>query len=217
MVGKKNQKNKFIKGVSTKQVSTIVKKTLLNNNVVELKKHRYQLNSNLSTTAQFYPLLNASAQGDSDLEQRIGNRIKLKSIRITGNLIQGDTYNIIRMVLFIWNDDNTSGKNPPVDGNIFDDTSTVFGRQYGELASASTNPSRKVIQVLGDKRVVLTATNNVKQFSFRKTFKIGKDVTFGSDSVSTGVGIPHLMIITDSSAITHPAVNFYSVCHYNDI
>ncbi len=163
---------------------------------------------NTSTTSSTTPTFNAFtniAQGDTNLT-RDGNEILIKRVRLNFSMAAADTTNIIRLILFYWNNDTT----PAVEDLFIDGA--------GDVNSTLLNHNQNA-RILFDKRIALSSTgaNNVVLFSYDKKYKKGVKVEYNS-STSTDVhrNSLHLMNVSDSGAATHPALAWRGTIEFND-
>lgn len=222
---KKNQRavaqqissNHFAKKRTVKVVKKEVKKALMKNSLIELKRQRTQSGATLSTTPAIINLFTGNTQGLGDLNVRVGDRLRMQKLDISGRFTYGDSTQIIRAIVFLWHDDSTVGMNPPTDQQLLDDTTSNDAVLYGDINNDGSNPKGKKFQILYDKRFYLNQVSKPQiDFQFKRTWKYGKTVGF-SAGASTGLGIPYLLLVSDSSVASHPSYYMNVKIHYNDL
>nr|WAE42312.1 MAG: capsid protein [Cressdnaviricota sp.] len=152
------------------------------------------------------------SQGVAD-SQRTGDVIFIKSVSIHGNFICADATQMFRTILFRWRPDNAI--DTPSVAKLLQDTSSL------PWASAINETSLQAgkINILHDKTyaMVLNTQSGVKQFSWKfYGKKLGKKkIAFNSGAV-TGMDQLYMLIISDSLAVAHPAINFNCRTIYSD-
>lgn len=148
----------------------------------------------------------AISQGDTNLT-RDGNRIWIKSISVSFELVRADTTNIFRIMFVQWLPDNgTSG-----------DAVT-----YGEITTAGSYPLADMyntqfgskFRVLYDKTHKISAddTSKVIHFSLRPAVR---KLNYNGTATS-GTGHVYAILMSDSSAVSHPQVNGYVRVKFTD-
>lgn len=202
------------KAITKRSIKQEVRKALNSSSVTEIKRHRSLQNAGVDNVTTYLNLLNANANGTSDLTQRIGDRICITKIEVALSGLLADTTNILRVIMFIWYDDNNL--NPPNDSQVFDDTATTTGRIYGGINYDGLSPKGKRMRILYDKRIALSSSRPYLSWNVTKAYKRGIDVQFTAGG-SSGVGIPYLAFLSDSSAAAHPTVIAYARVMYSDV
>lgn len=212
---KGNKKITKKSGVITKSnFKAVLKKALGDNSVAELKRFRVDSGNTVSSTASLVAIISGMTQGITDLNSRVGDKITLRSLRMRGNLVIGDTTNIMRLVLFLWNED--SSVCAPSAASILDDTTSASTQLYCDFNKDGDNVKNKKFHVLYDKRFTLSASRNIINVDVHKEFKTGYQCGFIAGA-GTGIGMPYLLICSDSVAITHPAYYLNFALTYSDL
>ncbi len=174
------------------------------NGLQENQYHSVSLATTASSTVTFTALLNI-AQGDTNLT-RDGNEIIVKRIRLNFSLAAADTTNIIRIVIFWWDNDRV-----PTLADLYIDGT-------GDVDSVLVNQNKNA-RVLKDKSFTMSTTgsNNVVKYKYDKAYKKGIRVEYNS-STSTDVhrNQLYLMRVSDSGAASHPVFNLKGVIYFND-
>lgn len=166
--------------------------------------------SNVSTAGTFYNLSDIT-QGASDIT-RIGDTALPKTLQIRHIIVGADVpANVMRMIIFRWMM-NTASDVPGVDEIL----EVGSSGQYTLAAYSFHNRDR--FNVLLDKTWVTNpnaaAENNVQHHTeFMKMAK--KPIKYQAGTVDGQFKIL-MLIISDSSAITHPTIQFTSRLTYTD-
>ena len=144
--------------------------------------------------------------GDSN---RVGDKINIKSMVIRGTLTEADTKNIVRIVIFQWYPVDSASI--PVASQILASTGT-----WG-IVSPFIHDTRNQFGILVDKIYNLNSVSlPYRPFEIRVPLKYAKkQIGFNAAGL---FGSNHILalIITDSSASTHPTVSFYTRVYYTD-
>jgi len=173
----------------------------------EMKFFRAGLNTTTSNVPVVSSLSNIS-QGDGS-EERIGNVITPIEMKLRLDLIIADSTNIIRFVIFRWNDSDTTA---PVAGDIF-----AAGLSGGVDTSSFYNDENKDrYRIMYDRTFVGSNTaDSIRQFT-TKTIKLSKQIRYTSDAVVTGTGKYYQLNMSDSAVVTHPTLIWYTQTKYSD-
>lgn len=153
----------------------------------EIKMKDYNESVFVSTTGHMEAITLIS-QGQTSLT-RIGDQITLDKIEYRFFLLYGDTTNLVRFVLFQWNDSV-----PPVLTDIFQDPVTYpVSTQYNR-----DNQGSKVLKILKDETFILNSTSQpLKTSNWVLNFK--KKIIFESGT-TTGVGHIYYAFVSDSTS-----------------
>ena len=145
-------------------------------------------------------------QGDT-IETRDGNQIKITSCFIGGNVVAGDSTNIVRLTLIRWKPNST-----PTADLIYEQTAIGSG---GAMFSDFNHDYRSDFVVLKDKFITVESSNGQLQKMF--TLRAGKQPkTTYNDSATSGANKLFLIACSDSLAASHPTVTFWCDIKYID-
>lgn len=217
---KKSAKSKSTapnKASLVKLVDNRIKSARNNPSIFEQKRNRVALTAlSASTTLYVNNLTSGISQGTSDLSSRVGDQIRINNIRIDGDLLIGDTTNVVRVMLIFWHQPSSTD---PAAGDIFDDSTSATTKLFGELDwdGRSSGSGSSKFTVLYDKRYFLSATRNYRGISIRKSWKQGKLVQYIGGSSTVMDNALYLCILSDSSAASHPTLNLYGTIRYSDV
>lgn len=131
--------------------------------------------------------------------QRVGTKIHLQTIRIRGSFLVADTTNVVRMLVFRWHVDNNS--DVPSSSELFDSGSDVY--------SGVTRFAPNRFTILHDEMFALDAFHVIKKYD--RTVSLQSLCTFSSGTA--GIGHVYVSMISDSTAVPHPAAVWdYQIC-----
>jgi len=195
---------KDAKSVSKSEVKQIVKSLL--KEVQELKLFIVQGTSTSTDYNGACTDLSAIPQGDTDIT-RDGDRVQLMEWSFRWAAVVGDAYNLVRVVLFQWTPDTASVTPSP--SNVIQTTGTI-----NAPLSYKSIDFVKNVHVLYDKTVFVDTYHPVmvNQVLIRRFHDKQMQFT-GATSRTNGLFI---LYISDSAAVTHPAINYYSTIRYTD-
>jgi len=160
-----------------------------------------------------------TSQGTSDPDttytnNRIGDKISWNSLTIRGSIVGADDWNVVRIMLVQWKEDDQS--DPITFGNVLEDTTrpwkSAYNHDYGFKFS-----------VLYDRRFRVANNtagqgNNLVNFMIRKKPRgrfMARTIKYVGSTVY-GRGKLFLMMVTDSTAGSHPSIDYYSRLSYTD-
>jgi hypothetical protein len=140
---------------------------------------------------------------------RIGDKIIPKKLQIRINCLQGDVTNDIRIIIFRWKV-HTTFASPSISGTILQNVSTVDAPR-----SAYYHDFEPAFDVLYDKRFTLNTYDPVKDLDLE--FKLPESKPIQMVAAGTN-GINHLYmgIVSDSGAVVHPTLYYYSRVDFVD-
>jgi len=144
-----------------------------------------------SSTMSFVDLT-TPAQGTAS-NQRIGTSINLREVLIKGNVIVGDTTNVVRFLVFRWLVDNNS--DVPGADELFDSATDVY--------SGTTRYDPKRYKILFDKMYLLNAYHPSRLMDIK--IDLGDSLATFSSGTS-GQNHVYCATISDSTAIPHPTL-----------
>jgi hypothetical protein len=143
-------------------------------------------------------------QGDTD-SSRDGDHIKLHSIWCNGAVNYSDTTNVIRLIIFRWNQDDSSAA-PTV--NDITQTFSPFSPIHRD------NERAKKFDVVYDHLFgVANVGPGIQVFQWRK--RMQSIVAFQA-TANTGTGHLYAFVISDSSATPHPGLSLIWRTYYTD-
>lgn len=156
-------------------------------------------------------IVNNPAQGDTDINRQ-GDKLRMLSLTIRGNLIIGDSTNVIRMVIFQW----YSGSNsiPLEDVTEASDSS---GRQW---MSPYKHDHAGKFKILYDKTFNMTNVGDNAQIVFKKTVNFrGKNayVELNNGTTTVNTNAVYVSFVSDSAAVSHPTLNYYYRLRFTDV
>ncbi len=146
--------------------------------------------ASIDNTGTMYSL-DSVAQGTGD-QARTGNNSHVKEIWYHGQVVNGDTTNTFRFVLFRWNDNTTATAS-----DLF--TSSNYSTSYYNVINIKSGK----LQILADR--VISAPY-VKMHEIIR-LKQNHPIQWGGSSASPAInGALYLFIVSDSTAASHPNV-----------
>lgn len=163
-----------------------------------------------STAAQLIALTTIS-QGDTDTT-RTGDKIRALTLTVKGNLICADTTNVVRLLIVCNYNGGTSSTLQD-----FLEAGDTTGYQWMSLRSHDRVGK---YAILWDRTFNLSTAGSKYQACFKKTIKLSKkmsEITYSSGGTSPLMNSLYLIAISDSSAVTHPTMNYYARLRFTDI
>lgn len=154
----------------------------------------------------------APTQGTADANQRVGDKVKLRSSRISIKMTCGDTVNFVRIILFQWYP-NTNLSVPTV-GTILFDISTADRA----IVSPYVFDYQNQYHIIYDKVFTLATTGNnyIRTVTFKPNLKyVKKGIEFTAASVN-GSNKLYMIAISDSVLDPDPSVFAYWRVFYDD-
>jgi len=147
-------------------------------------------------------------QGDG-VSDRNGDAIKLKRLRVRLHLIGADSTNVIRAIIFRWN--NNDGTTVPVIGDVLQTLSTASQYQY-------TSDRQNEFHIVADKTFTfsLNGTNAKDWIIAYYGRKLGKKSLTFNAALTTGTDMLYLLLLSDSVAAPHPTVGGTCRLEYTD-
>lgn len=194
---RKSFRKRQTKGKLTKSQAVAVKRMISSNDNKkhEVKYFDLEVDSSPDYSGAVVDLM-AISNGDTDIT-RDGDSIYIKSVQWRFVNALADSYNIVRMLFFQYNQDNT----PTVDDIL---SPTWTGDPMG-VHSPYRHDTKSTYKILSDRTVLLDAddataltTGYLKSgFRTRKVQYIG--------GTTTGINKIWLLVITDSSSVANPS------------
>jgi len=147
-------------------------------------------------------------QGDG-VSDRNGDAIKLKRLRVRLHLIGADSTNVIRAIIFRWN--NNDSTSVPVIADVLQTLNAVSQYQY-------TSDRQNEFHIVADKTFTfsLNGTNAKDWIIAYYGRKLGKKSLIFNASLTTGTDMLYLLLLSDSVASPHPTIGGYCRLEYTD-
>jgi len=217
---KKTNKKTYKKSVPA-SVKKYVAKAI--DNSIEDKQYTESLSTNFGSISSGWNEVAVTqlTQGDG-MGQRVGNRIKVKSLEIKGviasgseNSVADDPYNVVRCIIATWNDKQTSpcatsalGIDSAIN-NITNGKGYLRRKYYDKFIPLSVASS---CGTDNDKFVP-----NLKGFHYYKRFKKPLFIQFTSDTNDYPNQTLAISMVSDSGVVLNPGfVNGYISMRYED-
>lgn len=168
-----------------------------------------RVGDSISYSGTIYALTNV-AQGTTDSD-RVGDRIYIKSVQVRWNMKIADVYNQCRVILFQWDQDNSGLTMQRLLAG------TLVGTNNAPLAPYAHDFS-KDRRILYDKSFILDGVDKVAETDTTYVTRgfMDRRIQYYSGSSTTGNGFLFLAVISDSSAINHPTLDFVAKVTYTD-
>lgn len=164
------------------------------------------INSGSSTSvgvAQMTAIPQSSTGAQSD-NTRVGDVVKITSFQFRFGLKLADDYNLVRIIFFQWLSDST-----PVGSDILLSTSYPLYSPY-------TADNRNLYKILYDRTVVLDANKPVVYEHKFLSRGFVKKMHWTAGSATAGSNHIWYLNVSDSGAISHPAVELFTRVNYID-
>lgn len=200
----KRQRN-AINTRSERKIAKVCKQVIQQHEAQEVEKKYHDLAAapgGAGSTGVFYSFTSTIPEGTGS-EQRIGQQVTVKSLQVRYRLLYQDTTNLMRVIIFRWFQQGT-----PSLSQILQDTVTV------PWISPTNRLLSEFINVMYDNLVTLDATNNF-QYVDKIFIKKNMNVTF-DDAGNPDYGHVYMLVLSDSAAIPHPTIEFYSRVRFTD-
>lgn len=197
------RKKKFSRKPSkrlTRAVKTIITKSS------EKKTKVYQNTTTVDNTGYLLKL-NEISQGDGD-SNRNGDQVCIRSVQINFNAYLADTTNFVRFIAFQWYP-SSSLAYPGIGDILVDSINYPFMSPYN-------HDKRFMFKILRDKLVKLDTDNPTQMVKFFIKGGFKRKIQFiETSSVNYTNGI-YILMVSDSSAATHPTVLYSGKLNYSD-
>lgn len=181
----------------TKKIQSVLNKNM------ELKKviltQSFDIPANTAGNNRIVEFSNNINQGDGII-QRTGNKIIITSVHVEGFLNVADDYNNVRVLLLLMKDPSQQFDGMPFNGYPTDNTVTVLADRFITLSNAGSRSKRFLLRKI-----------------FRSGNRKGLEVQYSS-SVGTSVTKNNLklVLISDSTAASHPTFTGVTKCYFSD-
>lgn len=192
------------------QVKTIARRVLRNQ--LEWKQYDTFNNFTAGWSGYVFTLANLT-QGDGDDAERVGDEIYATSVDLRWYISNGDNNNVCRIIMFQYTADDTV--NPGV-GTVL----TNVGTAYSVISpyNADHVGKDKSVRILSDQMFTLNANfDGASQYRVGHTkvpLKIRKVQYLGG--TVNGINKPWILVISDSSIVSHPDFKMYARLNYQD-
>lgn len=187
----------------------VVKKMIKNNE--EVKYFRPGIASSSVSNVATISALGNIIQGVGDVN-RIGSQVTFENIKVKLDAIMSDSTNIVRFILFKWKENDTF--TTPTAAQILG-TGPSGGVDVWSFPNDETSQS---YQILYDKVFVGSngsSSDTLRQFA-QRSIKLGHKVKFNSDLVTTGTNKLYQLNISDSAAVVHPTLTWFTEIAFTD-
>lgn len=201
--GQKSSK-KEEKAITKSQVKQMIKSTL--KDVQELKIHIVQNTEFVSYSGSIIDC-SSIAQGDSDIT-RDGDRIQIMEWSFRWVAYPADTSNLLRVVLFQYVPDSALGS--PTASQVLQTTgATTAPISYRSIDFV------KNVKILYD-RTLSTDTYHLVTQAIPVTIRKFSDKQMQFTGATSRTNGLFALFISDSAAVTHPTILYYSAVRYTD-
>jgi hypothetical protein len=148
-----------------------------------------------------------SIAAGTNISQRVGAEILMRSLRISGSWVVGDPTQLARLVVFKWIPSNSS------DVPSLSELTTATGNDVVIGGLLQYKPSR--FQILHDQLWKLdTLAHPIKDFTF--TVRINSKLDYDTGS-TTGRNHIYMMYVTDSGVVPTPSIRYSYQVIFNDL
>lgn len=180
-------------------------------NMSEKKTHDVPDTQSISTIPYITDITAVAAGSGST--NRIGNRISIQSIMLRFGLTSADTSNFFRIVLFQW---CPSSDTAPTWEDLFEYGNGAVGLTSTEFFSPYRIGRTQSFKIISDKFVTLDVDDLVKTHYVLQKKGYKKTISF-QNSANEGNNHIFLLVVSDSSAVTHPTIEGYSRIRFTDM
>jgi len=198
------------KSLSTYQAKTVAR--IARKAVKRQAEHKYAIILDTSESIDYSGILyhlTPTTQGTSDVSHRIGDTIQLTNIEFMGATFYGDTYNLVRFIMFQWKDNSI-----PVISDVL--IGTYVGTAEA-VHSPFNHDTRKKFKILYDTTYVVSEATNqqAKLHHYKKSFKNCK-VQYEAQASTAPYNGVYCIWISDSGAVAHPHAEFIAKMTFID-
>lgn len=177
--------------------------------VIEFKYYDSATNgtsiSNVATVAKILTVPQGIGQA-----QRIGDELALVYHKMRYSFVSADTYNVCRLLIFQWNDNDSF--NAPTAAKLLTNGST------GAIdVTSEFNPdNRDQYHIMYDRVHAMTTANNAVDYVTKERLIAPHSDVFFNIAATTGTNMLYYLAISDSVAVTHPQINMLFRTFYRD-
>jgi len=149
------------------------------------------------------------SQGNAD-QDRDGDRIRLKSLEMRGEVVVASSTNVLRIIVFKWKPDTS--QDVPTPAKILE--GFYVGQPLAPFSPYRFDKShRNKFQVLADRTITVDQTDILKTFIIKK--KLSGNVNFNPGG-SQGSNQLFVLCISDDGVVSHPSFRWVSEVMYTD-
>jgi hypothetical protein len=201
---KKTKNNKSFKNKNALDQEIVRVATKILKKEQEKKSFDTGFGSTVASTGTLQKL-STIPQGDTD-STRDGDVLRTTQIDLIGSVVFADASNVIRLTIVRWNQDDSSAA-PASVTDLFQ-TATPYSPYNRD------NLRAKKFTVVTDHFYGVGATGpNIKTFEMKRKFQTNINFQSGAN---TGTGHLYAFMLTDSTGIPHPALNYVCRVWYTD-
>lgn len=150
------------------------------------------------------------AQGDG-VSERNGDKIWLKRIRVKLAILNADTTNVFRLILFRWTQDNSIPANVPLSIDVLQGLNAL--QQYN-----FTHKQANQVHIIYDRLLPLSTNGNpirvIDQVLYGK--RLGKKKIIFDAAIVSGTDQIYVLAMSDSVAAPHPNMAGFIRVEYTD-
>lgn len=198
------------KSAPKKKITTVIRNVI--NKSSEVKYHDTELNASIDDAGIIYTLSDLS-QGQTDLT-RIGDQQNPLRFVWKGQIVAGDSTNVVRVMLI----QNKSGELAHAAST---DVTKILSSNYVGGVNAPYSPLhhdyRRQYTVLYNKTFYVDTYNPIRRVTINKDLSKRKlKVHYDNGGTTQVSGAYYLLMISDSSSISHPSFTGVGRLYYND-
>lgn len=191
------------------QVRALVKQAL--DSEIELKKHDTTVDITASDTGTVVDLSNMIQ--DVGVGERVGQKVKPKSLDVRLSMIHADSTQVIRLILFQWHQD-TSVFTPGA--SVLLDPVALAAGSFGATTAPYNDTNRGLFRIISDRTFTSVTAADTAVVHWKRKFSPELRHIEYNDSSLEGTEKLWLLAVSDSTAIAHPAVFGHIRLNYTD-
>jgi len=169
----------------------------------------------VSATGSYVALLAMPGVGTGD-QERVGDKVSIRSLQTTGELVVGDATNIVRVSCIKWNVRQASA--PTALSQIYADPADFLRSTFNEYNSEGPSP---LFRVVFDKRYFLATGTTAHTKLFRWNLSAKQLIAVAAQNMEPGLGVNpwmwFLILTSDSVGAAHPTIHFLSKMFFKDM
>jgi len=157
-----------------------------------------------------YPAVGAPYNG------RIGDKIRVVSLKSRIWLTAGDAYNRVRLTIFAWSQ-GSSGATPPTAADVYEDASSS---PNALVSYFNTDRLRaKNVKIMWDKTFAFNPPNGTNQMVKLQNvfFKMNRNMAFDSATGAVRTYTYWILATSDSALAPSPTFDFYTRMTWTDV
>lgn len=157
----------------------------------EKKRHRFLTTAGLvNGTTVYHALMTNNIQGDDDLQNHLGDKLKISYLLLKGFIPAAPSGSAVRLIIFTWKLLSTTA---PTDSVLFDDISTTNTRIWGAV-NQDVKKSSKVFKVIYDRIYYPDSVRGTIPINIKK--KLVSNVQFDAGT-SNCWNMPHMLLLSN--------------------